>query len=73
LSSDGKEVKPIVPLNRTVPNQPQVRLMDQGRALQGVVLMTPRKALPGKAAQLIVDQRHKFFVRRAVSVAPLAQ
>jgi hypothetical protein len=47
--------------------------MDQGRALQGVVLMTPRKALPGKAAQLIVDQRHKFFVRRAVSVAPLAQ
>lgn len=43
-----------------ITNQAQIRFMDQGRRLQGMVRTFTRHPCCGKVSQLIVDQRQKL-------------
>ena len=52
---------------RASPDQPQVRLVDQGRRLQRLPGLFMGQALGGELAQLVVHQRQQLFGRGGVA------
>jgi hypothetical protein len=57
-----EEVIPAVPTLRLVRiDQPEIRFMNQRRALKGLTRMLPGELLGGQLAQLVIDQRQKLL------------
>ena len=73
LRRDTKEVRAILPIDLALVNEPDVRLMDQGRRLQGVVGALAPKLARGDAAELGVDEGQQLTERSAVAATPIAE
>ncbi len=54
-------MRAILGIKRTLVEQPQVGLVDQSRALQGVSRTLPLEMMPGDVAEFLVDQRNQRF------------
>ena len=70
---DPEEMGAVLPVGCVRSGQPQVRLMDQSRALQGMVAALALQIMVGQAAQFVVDQRHEGFQGLPVAPAPTNQ
>jgi len=66
-------VRAIPPIDLALVDQPDVRLMNQGRRLQGVVGPLAPKLARGHAAKLRIDQGQQLRERRLVATAPVAE
>ena len=69
LGCRGEEVAATVPLLAPVRvDQPQVRLVDQGRGLERLAGLLLRQPLGGQLAELVVDQRQELLGGLGVAV-----
>jgi hypothetical protein len=59
--------------HRSLIDQPQIRLIDEGGGLQGVIRPFPAQMVPGHAAQLLVHEGQETVQRLIVSRAPGAK
>src|SRR6476620_6796275 len=73
LSRDTKEMCAILPIDLALVNQSNVRLMDQGRRLQGVIGPLPSKLPRGDATELRVDEWQQLTERGAVATTPIVE
>jgi hypothetical protein len=73
LRRDTKEVRAIPPIDLALVDEPDVRLMDQGCWLQGVVGPLTPKLAPGHPAELGVDEWQQLTERSAVAATPIAE
>jgi hypothetical protein len=73
LRSHGEEVNLILPMDRCAADQTQVRFMDQGCALQGVVGGLAGQTVPRQAAKFVVNKRDKRFASGRIAVTPPEQ
>jgi hypothetical protein len=73
LRGNTEKVSPVLPFLRFLPDQTQIRLVHQGRALQGVVGAFSPETAPGDAAQLLIDQGNQRIPCALVAVAPISQ
>ena len=56
---NGNEMRAVLQFHRLTSQQPQVGLVDQRRALQGVIRALGLEVVVRQAPQLFVDQRHQ--------------
>ena len=68
-----EEMRPALPVRVVLINQPHIRLMDDRRGLQSVVLAFLPQAARGKLAELLIHQRRKVLKGLLVSLRPLGQ
>src|SRR5215510_8384181 len=73
LSGDTEEMSTILPIDLALVDEPDVRLMYQGRRLQGVVGALAPKLARGHPAKLRVDEWQQLTERSAVATAPIAE
>jgi hypothetical protein len=69
----GEKVNPILPVHRVAPHQPEIGLVDQGCALQSVVLALLGETSSGNAAEFFVDQDNQGLACRGLSPIPARQ
>src|SRR5262249_28146495 len=60
LHSRAEEMPPALPAGFLAPHQPEIRLVDQGRRLEGLAGGQPGRERRGQAAQLLVEDRQQF-------------
>src|SRR5215831_8896833 len=70
LRAQSEEMRPVLALDPSCPNEFQIRLIGENGGLQGLTARTPGEVLPGDPAQLRVDQRDQVVEGSLVSVAP---
>ena len=70
LGRGGEEVAAAVPVpgSLSASDQPEVRLVDQGRGLERLAGLLLRQLLGGQLAQLVVDQRQELLGRLRVAL-----
>ncbi len=66
----GEEMGAALPVHRVLADQPDVRLVHEGRRLQRVVAAVSAQMAGSAAAQLAVDQRQQFVLRVRMPVRP---
>ena len=64
-----EEMRPVSP-RRVLPDEPQIRFVDQRSRLQGMAGRLLAQIARGTAAQIAVDERHQPFRRRLRALAP---
>ncbi len=69
-------MRPVLSIERPLVNQPQIGLMNQRCALQGMPRTFPLEMVPRDVAQFLVDERNqglqRFFVARFPAYDQLA-
>ena len=60
LRGRAEEMAPAFPAGVPVPHQAEIRLVDQGRRLEGLAGGQPGRERRGQAAQLRVEHRQQF-------------
>ena len=60
LRGRAEEMAPAFPAGILVPHQPEIRLVDQGRRLEGLAGAQPGRQRRGQPAQLVVENRQQF-------------
>jgi hypothetical protein len=73
LRRDTKEVRAILPIDLALVDEPEVRLMNQGRRLQRVVRTLAPKLACGHPAKLRVDEWQQLTERSPVATTPIAE
>jgi hypothetical protein len=73
LRGNAEKVGPVLPFLRFLADQTQIRLVHQGRALQGVIGALSPETAAGDAAQLFIDQGNQRIPCVLVAVAPISQ
>jgi hypothetical protein len=73
LCGDTKEVRPILPVDAALVDEPDVHLMHKGRWLQGVVGTLVPKLARGHPAELRIHKRQQFIERSPVAAIPIAE
>jgi hypothetical protein len=73
LCGDAKEVSAALPLRRFVPNQTEIRLVNQRPALKGVVGPFAAEIMAGDTTQLTVDKGNQLFPRVRITLPPLEE
>jgi len=71
--SDAEEVAAILPLDASLVDETQIRLVHQRRRLQRVIGPLAAKMGAGQPAQLVIDEREKLFLDGRVAAAPLGE
>ena len=67
---NSKKVRAVLPLRRTLAGQAQIGLVHQCRTLQSMIAAFLTQVVPGKPAQLVIDERHQGLQSGAISIAP---
>src|ERR1700680_2530673 len=73
LRGYSKKVSAVWPLRRSLANQAQIRFVDQGGALQGVVGTFAAQMASCLAAQLIVNHGDEGFPCFLITLAPIGE
>ena len=73
LRRDAKEMRPILPVDLALVDEPDIHLMNKGRWLQGVVGPLVPKLARGNAAKLSIDEREQLVERSPVTATPIAE
>ena len=73
LRRHAEKVRPILPIDLPLVDEPEVHLVDQGRGLQGVVGPLAPKLARRHATELRVDQRQQLIERSLVAATPIAE
>ena len=73
LRRDTKEMRSILPIDLALVDEPDVRLMNEGRRLQGVVGPLAPKLARGNAAKLRIDEWQQLVERSPVAATPIAE
>jgi hypothetical protein len=73
LRRRAKEMRPILPIDLPLIDEPQVHLVNQRRRLQGVVSPLAAKLAPRDATEFRVDQWQQLIERTAVAATPRAK
>jgi hypothetical protein len=73
LRGQREKVRAVLPGNPVLPHQPQVRLVDQRRGLEGVVRPLASQIRAGSSPQFTVDHRYQIVARLQVTTAPRTQ
>jgi hypothetical protein len=73
LRGDRKEVRAIAPGDALLSNQPQVRLVDECRRLECMVLPFVSQVRARSSSQFGIDDRHQVVARLHVATAPGVQ
>jgi hypothetical protein len=70
---NGDEMRPVLQLNRLASCQSDVRLVDEGRALQGVIRSFGLELVVSETPQLLVHQGHESAEGFFIALRPLLQ
>lgn len=70
LRGDSKEVRAVLPGDPFLAEQPQLRLVDERRRLQGVVRAFMAQIRRCPATEVTIDQRHQRVTRSNVPLRP---
>src|SRR5512134_1048529 len=73
VRGDTKEMRPILPIDLALVDEPDVHLMNKGRRLQGVVGPLLPKLARGHAAELRIDEWQQLIERSPVAATPIAK
>jgi hypothetical protein len=73
LRRNTKKMRSILPIDLALVDEPDVRLMNKGRRLQGVVGPLVPKLARGHAAELRIDEWQQLIERSPVAATPLAE
>jgi len=71
IGGNPKEMSPVLAAHTGLVYQPEIRLVDQGCGLQGVIRTLTTEIMTGQSAQLIVDQGHQPGEDFPVAIAPI--
>jgi hypothetical protein len=69
----AEEVRPVLPINVPLFDEPQIRLVNEGRGLQSVPGAFFTELTRGNSAQLGVDQRQQAVEGTSIAAAPVVQ
>jgi hypothetical protein len=73
LRGYAKKVSPVLPLRRVLANQPQIRFVNQGSALEGVIGPFAAQVAARLPTQLTVDHGNQRFACFLVALAPIGE
>jgi len=73
LRGDAEELRAALPGDAILPDQPEVRFVDQCGGLQRVVRPLAAEVRHGAPSQFPVDEREQIVARLKVSVTPRPQ
>jgi hypothetical protein len=73
LSTQRKEVQPVLALNAMRPNQLEVRLVGQRSGIKAVMGRPPEQVQTGKPAQFGIDKGNQTLQRFFVALAPFRE
>lgn len=73
LGGDRQEVRPILPVNPLMVDQPQIGLVNERRRLERVVAPLPAQLACRARPQVSMDQIEQIVARLNVSARPRAQ
>jgi hypothetical protein len=73
LGRDAEEVRAVLPLHLALVDELEVRLVDEGGGLEGVVGALAPQVARGELMQFAVDEREQVLQRVAVAAAPFQE
>ena len=73
LRGDTKEMRPILPVDLALIDEPDVHLVHKGGRLQGVVGPLAPKLARRDAPELRIDERQQLIERSPVAATPIAE
>ena len=73
LSSDGKKLRPVFPRGRTLIDESEVQLVDEGCRLKRVIDSLAAQLPPGHAPKLGIHDWQEFLEGRCVTSAPITE
>ena len=73
VGGHAKEVRPVLPVDLSLIDEPDEHLVHKGRGLQGVVSPLAPKLARGHPAKLRVDEWQQLTERSAVATTPIAE
>jgi len=73
LRGDAKEMRAILPIALALIDEPDVRLVNEGRRLQGVVGPLVPKLARGNAVELRIDEWQQLIEGSPVASTPVAE
>ena len=69
LRRNCKEMSAVLPLNLLVPDQPEIRFVDECCGLEGVARAFAAHVMPCQTTQIPVDDLHELVCSLAISLA----
>ena len=66
-------MRPVLPADVSLVDQPDVCLVDEGFALQGMVVTLAAQLMSRHLLELAINDGHQFIQRLGISVAPRHQ
>ena len=70
LGGDTEKLGAVLPLDPALVHHSQIRFVNEGGRLKGMIATLPLEMTPGQAAQFLVNQRHQLLGRFLVAGAP---